>query len=60
MLQNLLAELLVLSCDGELTVCYIFTVIAYGFHSLPTSFQKVTFCRAKGYLLKGEKPCLAS
>lgn len=56
----LLAELLVLSCGWKLMVCCILCVFAYDFRLLPTSLQKVTFCRAKGYLLTGEKPYLAS
>lgn len=51
--MDLLAELLVLSYDWKLTVCCIFMVLAYGFRPLPTSLQKVTYCRAKGCLLTG-------
>lgn len=43
-----------------LTVCCISMAFAYGFCQLHTGLRKASFCSVKGYLLKDERPCLAS
>ena len=43
-----------------LTVCCISSAFAYGFRQLPAGLQKASFYSVKGYLLKDERPCLAS
>lgn len=54
-LRNYLCSLL-----QTLTIYRFSEVFAYGFHSLPTKLQKVSFYSVKGRLLKDKKPCITA